>query len=128
MWQIAVAEDPTTSGSSHLLTGVLLGVSESDEVRNRLNSRCFLFDFGSVPGAIYARSETCENAYDFFILIYCNSGRGFDLVRAPLALNRTTSQATGPGVSVSTSAMLSNKVLVGRHRVGAAAHRVADFI
>jgi hypothetical protein len=38
MWQIAVAEDPTMWGSSHLLTGVLLGVSESDEVRNRLNS------------------------------------------------------------------------------------------
>jgi hypothetical protein len=51
MGQIGVAEDPTTSGSSHLLTGVLLGVSEPDEIRNRLNCRCFPHDFGSVPGS-----------------------------------------------------------------------------
>ena len=44
---------PTTSGSSHLLKGVFLGYFRRAEVRKPWNSRRFLADCGSVPGANY---------------------------------------------------------------------------
>jgi hypothetical protein len=51
MGRIGVAEDPTTSGRSHLLQGAFLGYRYSAEIRNRMNFRPFLRDFGSVPGS-----------------------------------------------------------------------------
>jgi len=51
MGRIGVAEDPTTSGRSHLLQGRFWGYRYAAEIRNRMNSRPFLHDFGSVPGS-----------------------------------------------------------------------------
>jgi hypothetical protein len=42
---------PTTSGSSHLLEGVFLGVSHSNKNQNALKLSMFVADFGSVPGS-----------------------------------------------------------------------------
>ncbi|HEX3603490.1 MAG TPA: hypothetical protein VHU43_05320, partial [Steroidobacteraceae bacterium] len=42
---------PTSSGTSHLLTGILLGVSHNFGIQKHWNSRRFIVDFGSVPGS-----------------------------------------------------------------------------
>jgi hypothetical protein len=45
---------PTTSGSSHLSEGVLLGVSEPNRNQKLKKLPAFRHDFGSVRGARYS--------------------------------------------------------------------------
>jgi hypothetical protein len=78
---------PATCGSSHLLEGVFLGYHYQTEIRNRLNSRCFLRDFESVPGSQLNQSLT---------LIFCEFTMLFSRMQlAPRSPPRIQTPGTG---------------------------------